>query len=276
MRSIAAIVILPIPEGRWNSACLDQASARPHTGRAEGHGREPVGRPGQALAFGRRERVQWLIRPNRYHDRADAGRRLAPLVAPGADDSTLVVGLPRGGVVVAAEVARSLEVPLDVIIVQKIGHPHQPELAIGALGENGVRVLDADVLRSLGVTEQMLARSEATATDELARRVRRFRRGTPTETLAGRHVVIVDDGIATGASARAACRVARAAGADRITLAVPVAPPGWEVDFTTLADELICPLTPRSFGSVGRFYVDFRQTTDAEVLGRLHREPPAG
>jgi predicted phosphoribosyltransferase len=208
----------------------------------------------------------------RFHDRCDAGRRLAPLLSPGVRDDTLVVGLPRGGVIVAAEVARILDVPLDVIIVQKIGHPLQPELAIGALGENGVRVIDDGGLRAMGVSPDALARAEAAARAELERRVERFRRGTTALALGGRHVAIVDDGIATGASARAACRVARAAGADRITVAVPVAPPGWEVDFEALADELICPMTPRSFGSVVRFYVDFRQTTDAEVLDRLDRD----
>jgi len=229
------------------------------------------------LALRRQGRDQWLIRRTaRLQDRVDAGRRLAPLVAPGIRADTLVVGLPRGGVVVAAEVAEVLEVPLDIIIVQKIGHPRQPELAIGALGENGVRVLDRHVLRSLGVTEQMAARAEAEAAEQLRQRVHRFRQGAPPRTMTGRHVVIVDDGIATGATARAACRVARAAGADRITVAVPVAPPGWETDFRPLAEELLCPATPRSFGSVGRFYADFRQTSDAEVLDRLHRADDVG
>lgn len=205
----------------------------------------------------------------RFRDRTDAGRRLAPLLAESARDDTLVVGLPRGGVIVAAEAAAALDVPLDVIIVQKIGHPDQPELAIGALGENGVRVVEDSAIRSLGITADSLADAEERATAELARRIVRFRSTTSPPDLAGRHVVVVDDGIATGATAAAACRVARAAGADRITLAVPVAPHGWEHRFDELADDLIAMDTPRSFGSVGRFYVDFDQTTDAEVLAAL-------
>jgi predicted phosphoribosyltransferase len=205
----------------------------------------------------------------RFADRAAAGRRLATPVAGVAGPDTLVVGLPRGGVIVAAEVARALGVPLDIIIVQKIGHPDQPELAIGALGEDGVRVIEDRAVGALGITAESLTRAERRATAELASRVTRFRGGTSPARLADRHVVIVDDGIATGASAAAACRVARAADADRITLAVPVAPHGWETRFSDLADDLISLSTPRSFGSVGRFYKDFAQTTDAEVLAAL-------
>lgn len=205
----------------------------------------------------------------RFRDRAHAGRRLAPLLTASARDDTLVVGLPRGGVIVAGEVAAALDVPLDVIIVQKIGHPDQPELAIGALGENGVRVLEDGAISSLGITTDSLADAEEWATAELSRRIARFRGTTSPPDLAGRHVVVVDDGIATGATAAAACGVARAAGADRITLAMPVAPRGWEHRFDELADELVAVDTPRSFGSVGRFYVDFDQTTDAEVLAAL-------
>ncbi len=205
----------------------------------------------------------------RFRDRAHAGRRLAPLLTASARDDMLVVGLPRGGVIVAGEVAAALDVPLDVIIVQKIGHPDQPELAIGALGENGVRVLEDSAISSLGITTDSLADAEERATAELSRRIARFRGTTSPPDLAGRHVVVVDDGIATGATAAAACGVARAAGADRITLAMPVAPRGWEHRFDELADELIAVDTPRSFGSVGRFYVDFDQTTDAEVLAAL-------
>ena len=205
----------------------------------------------------------------RFRDRAHAGRRLAPLLTASARDDMLVVGLPRGGVIVAGEVAAALDVPLDVIIVQKIGHPDQPELAIGALGENGVRVLEDGAISSLGITTDSLADAEERATAELSRRIARFRGTTSPPDLAGRHVVVVDDGIATGATAAAACGVARAAGADRITLAMPVAPRGWEHRFDELADELVAVDTPRSFGSVGRFYVDFDQTTDAEVLAAL-------
>jgi putative phosphoribosyl transferase len=205
----------------------------------------------------------------RFADRAEAGRRLAPLLGDVVGADTIVVGLPRGGVIVAAEVARVLGVPLDVIIVQKIGHPDQPELAIGALGEHGVRVIEDTAVRSLGITAGLLAQAEERATTELARRVRRFRNGTSPAVLGDHHVVITDDGIATGASAAAACRVARAGNARRVTLAVPVAPRGWESRFADLADDVIAVDTPRSFGSVGRFYKDFAQTTDTEVLDAL-------
>lgn len=204
----------------------------------------------------------------RFRDRRDAGRRLAALLGNRCRDA-LVVGLPRGGVVVAAEVARALDADLDVIIVQKIGHPAQPELAIGAIGEDGVRVVDEDAVRQLGVDAEALSRREAIAREELQRRVERFRGGRLRHDFAGRHVAIIDDGIATGASATAACRVARAAGASRITVAVPVAPHGWEADFEGLADDLVAITVPRGMGAVGRFYRDFAQTSDDEVLASL-------
>lgn len=204
----------------------------------------------------------------RFRDRADAGRRLAPSVASIARADTVVVGLPRGGVIVAAEVARLIDAPLDIIIVQKVGHPDQPELAIGALGEGGVDVLD-EFPRAAAVSPDSLERAVRLARSELERRVDRFRAASQPVGMAGVHLVIVDDGIATGASAIAACRVARAAGTARISLAVPVAPPGWERQFEDLADDLISLATPHSFGSVGRFYTDFRQTTDEEVLACL-------
>lgn len=211
----------------------------------------------------------------RFRDRRDAGRRLAALLGDHCRGA-LVVGLPRGGVVVAAEVARAVDSDLDVIIVQKIGHPAQPELAIGAIGEAGVRVVDDDTVRRLGVDAGALARREALAREELQRRVERFRGDRRRHDLAGRHVVIVDDGIATGATATAACEVARAAGASRITLAVPVAPHGWESSFEDLADDVFAITTPRGMGAVGRFYRDFAQTSDEEVLACLAHADSAG
>lgn len=209
----------------------------------------------------------------RFRDRVEAGRRLAPAVAAIASADSVVVGLPRGGVIVAAEVAAAIGAPLDVIVVQKIGHPHQPELALGALGEGDARIIDEDV-RALGVDDDALARAEEAARTRLEQRVRRFRGDAPPRTLRGRHVIIVDDGVATGSSAIAACRVARASGAERVTVAVPVAPRGWEQRFDGLADDLVALSTPWSFGSVGRFYTDFRQTTDEEVLACLGAPGP--
>lgn len=183
----------------------------------------------------------------------------------------MVLGLPRGGVPVAEEVARTLQVPLDVIVVRKIGIPDQPELAAGAIGENGVRVLNHDVLRATGTTQEDLAVVEARERDELAHRVARYRQARSRASLTGATAVIIDDGVATGATARAACQVARAAGAARVVLAVPVAPLDWEQRFGTAADELIALTTPEGFWAVGQWYDDFTPVTDAEVVHCLER-----
>lgn len=209
-----------------------------------------------------------------FRDRSDAGRQLGARLRHLRGRDVVVLGLPRGGVPVAREVADALGAPLDVVVVRKLGVPWQPELAMGAIGEDGVRVVDDEIVHRAGVTPDELARVEAGERLELDRRVRRFRDGRPRRPLAGRDVVVVDDGIATGATARAACQVARAEGARSIVLAVPVAPPRWERRFDGVADELACLATPSPFGDIGRFYDDFTQTTDAEVLAAL--DAPAG
>jgi putative phosphoribosyl transferase len=172
---------------------------------------------------------------------------------------------------VAFEVARALGAPLDVIVVRKLGVPWQPELAMGAIGEGGVRVVNEEVMRITDLSERELAAIEARERPELVRRARRFRGDRQREPLDGRTVVIVDDGIATGSTARAACHVARAHGAGRVVLAVPVAPPDWTSRFAGDADELIALETPEPFRAVGQAYQDFSQTTDAEVLECLER-----
>ena len=161
-----------------------------------------------------------------FVDRVDAGRRLARKLEHLRGAGVVVVGLPRGGVPVALEVAEALDAPLDVILVRKLGVPLQPELGMGAIGEDGVRVINHAVISIAGVSESEIADVERRERTELARRAERFRRGRPRIPLEGRTVVVVDDGIATGSTARAACQVARAEGADRVILAVPVAPPG--------------------------------------------------
>lgn len=206
-----------------------------------------------------------------FRDRADAGRRLAALVEHLRAEEPVVVGLPRGGVPVAGEVALALGAPLDIILVRKLGVPSQPELAMGAIGEDGVRVLDAALISCAGVTLTDIATVEACAHTEIERQAQRFRRGRPPVPLVGRTVVIVDDGLATGSSARAACRVASARGAARVVLAVPVAPRRWREALGEVADELVCVATPEPFLAVGLAYEDFSQTSDDEVVACLAR-----
>jgi putative phosphoribosyl transferase len=204
-----------------------------------------------------------------FSDRVDAGKRLAGRLAHLRGDDVVVVGLPRGGVPVAAEVARALDAPLDVIVVRKLGVPFQPELGMGALGEDGVKVLNPDVIAMAGVTDRELAAVEARESAELQRRAERFRAGRERVPLTGRVVVVVDDGVATGSTARAACEVARAHGAARVVLAVPVAPVDWTRRLADAADELVCVATPTPFFGIGQFYDDFSQTTDDEVVRHL-------
>ncbi len=206
-----------------------------------------------------------------FVDRMDGGRSLAGRLMHLRDRNVVVVGLPRGGVPVAAEVAKALNAPLDVILVRKLGVPSRPELGMGAIGENGVRVLNDEVVRSVGVTSDQIAQVEARERSELERRVERFRAGRELIALTGRVVVIVDDGIATGSTARAACQVARAHGASHIVLAVPVAPPGWEQDLVGVADEYVCVATPEAFSAVGQFYSNFTQVTDDDVVACLNQ-----
>jgi putative phosphoribosyl transferase len=217
-----------------------------------------------------------------FRDRPAAGRRLAERLLYLADEDVVVLGLPRGGVPVAFEVAAALKAPLDVIIVRKLGAPYQAELAMGAIGEDGVRALNADVVGVSGVGEAELAALERSERAGLARLAARLREGRVRTPVAGRTAVVVDDGIATGATARAACLVARAHGAGRVVLAVPVAPRRSLTSLADVADEVVCLETPWSFFSVGQFYQDFSQTSDKEVVALLARAaswvvtPPAG
>lgn len=211
-----------------------------------------------------------------FADRADAGRRLAERLGHLRGGDVVVVGLPRGGVPVAFEVAQALDVPLDVIVVRKLGVPTQPELAMGAVGEDGVRVVDRDIVHAARVRDRELAAVEARERVEVERRARRFRADRPRVPLTGRTVVVIDDGIATGSTARAACLVARAEGARRVVVATPVAPPGWTARLEDAADELVAIATPQRFHGVGQWYDDFTQTTDDEVVTFLARRAAAG
>ncbi|MFC9699936.1 alpha/beta family hydrolase [Streptomyces sp. NPDC056943] len=210
-----------------------------------------------------------------FTDRTDAGRQLAARLDHLKGQDVVVLGLPRGGVPVAALVADALDAPLDICLVRKLGVPHQPELAMGALGEGGVRVLNEHVLRETGVGERDLAAVEEREHVELEQRTQRYRGSRPPVPLDGRTVVVVDDGLATGATALAACRVVRAKGAARIVLAVPVAPRGWTARLGGEADETVSVREPDFFYAIGQFYRDFSQTTDAEVLACLDRSRAA-
>jgi len=205
----------------------------------------------------------------RFRDRSDAGRQLASRLLPLRGKDAVVLGLPRGGVAVAAEVARALDVPLDVIVVRKLGVPAQPELGMGAIGEGDTRVINADVVRYSGVSEADIKAVERRERAELERRTKRFRGDAPREPLAGRIALLVDDGIATGSTARAACQVARAQGAIRVVLAAPVAPPSARSVLAGDADELVCLETPERFLAIGEWYDDFSQTRDEEVVSLL-------
>ena len=206
-----------------------------------------------------------------FVDRADAGRRLARRLQHLRGTDVVVLGLPRGGVAVAFEVAAELRAPLDVIVVRKLGVPRQPEYGFGAVGEGGARIIDDYVVCQAGLTPPEMAEVEARERARLDGRVSRLRGDRPTVGLAGRTVIVVDDGIATGSTARAACLVARARGASRVILAVPVSSAEGAASLRRAADEVICLQTPAPFFAIGEWYSDFSQVTDEEVTILLAR-----
>jgi putative phosphoribosyl transferase len=204
-----------------------------------------------------------------YADRATAGRVLVESLGHLRATHPLVLGLPRGGVPVARAVADALGGDLDIVLVRKLGVPWQPELAMGAIGEGGIKVLNNDVIARTSVDRQQIAAVEAREAMELKRRADVLRGPGERIPLRGRTVVIVDDGIATGATAVAACRVARAEAAARVVVAVPVAPPDAIRRLMSVADEVVCPLVPNDLGGVGAAYADFHQLGDQEVINLL-------
>lgn len=204
-----------------------------------------------------------------YVDRTEAGQRLAALLGGRAWHDPVVLALPRGGVPVAAPIAAALGAPLDVIVVRKLGAPRQPELAIGAIAEPDVRVLDPTLLDRLRIDEAELADIETAERRELQRRIHRYRGDRGLPALAGRSVIVVDDGLATGATAVAACRAARAAGAAELVFAVPVGSDAGIGHVRAEADEVVCPLVPHAFRAVGQWYERFGQTSDDEVQAIL-------
>ncbi|MEU6083559.1 phosphoribosyltransferase [Streptomyces sp. NPDC047108] len=206
-----------------------------------------------------------------FTDRAEAGRMLAAELDRLRDENPVVLGLPRGGVPVAYEVARALGAPLDVILVRKLGVPSHRELGFGAIGEGGVRIVHEHIAALSRADDSALAAVEHAEETELRRQAERFRRGRDRLPLDGRTAVVIDDGIATGATASVACRVARAQGAEQVVLAVPVAPPDAADHLRAAVDELVCLSTPAAFFAVGEWYEDFSQTSDDEVVELLDR-----
>jgi putative phosphoribosyl transferase len=208
----------------------------------------------------------------RFRDRAQAGRKLAVRLTHLRDQDPVVVGLPRGGVPVAAEVAAALDVPLDIVLVRKVGAPHRAELAAGAVGEDGVTVRNASVLDDLGLSWEELAPIVERERAEVDRRAETLRTGRARANLRGRTVIVVDDGIATGSTVFAAIKVVRGLGAERIVLAVPVAPAGTVERMSSVADEVVCLHAPARFLAVGQWYQDFRQVSDDQVRALLAPE----
>lgn len=215
----------------------------------------------------------------RFRDRYDAGRRLAlRLVDLTGRPDVIVLGLPRGGVPVAYEVARALRAPLDVLVVRKLGVPGREELAMGAIASGGVRVLNPEVVLGLEIPDSVIDEVTEREIHEVARREVAYRDDRPPIDVHDRTVVVVDDGLATGSTMRAAVEALRRRGANRILVAVPTAAPPTCEEFRRLADDIICLITPEPFYAVGLWYEDFSQTTDDEVrdlLARAERGAPS-
>ncbi len=208
-----------------------------------------------------------------FHDRGDAGRQLAARLADYAGRSdVLVLGLPRGGVPVAFEVAKALNAPLDVFLVRKLGVPGREELAMGAIASDGVRVVNADVVRALGIPPEVIDRVAAEEERELARREWEYRDDRPAPDVAGKIVLLVDDGLATGSTMRAAAMALRQRAPAEIIVAVPVGAAETCAAMNEVADATVCAYVPEQFAAVGIWYEDFSQTTDDEVRALLGRE----
>jgi putative phosphoribosyl transferase len=210
--------------------------------------------------------------PMLLQDRFEGGRMLAASLKQFANRSDVVIlALPRGGVPVGYEVAKALNVPLDVFIVRKLGAPGQEELAMGAIASGGVLLLNHNIVDALGIPEHVINAAAAREQHELERREREYRDGRPPVDVRGKTVIVVDDGLATGSSMRAAVEALRKKGAARIIAAVPVASPATCAEFESEVDKVICAVTPEPFWAVGQWYKDFAQTSDEEVRDLLRR-----
>jgi predicted phosphoribosyltransferase len=207
-----------------------------------------------------------------YRDRSEAGRDLSRLLDRyRRQPNLLVLGLPRGGVPVAYEVARALEAPLDVFVVRKLGVPGHEELAMGAIASGGARVLNAEVVEAFGISQGLLERVAREEQWELARRERLYRGGRPPLNVPGKTIILVDDGLATGSTMRAATEALRTKSPAAIVVAVPVSAPSTCAEFAEEVDDVVCARTPEPFRAVGLWYKDFSQTSDHEVRSLLER-----
>ena len=204
-----------------------------------------------------------------FKNREDAGRRLAKTLSRYREENPVVFALPRGGVPVGYEISRALEVPLDVFVARKLGAPGQPEFGIGAVAPGGVRILNEDVVRRLGIPDDYVERITERETAEVERRLRHFRGERPEPDVGGRTAILVDDGLATGVTARAAIRALRRLQPRRLVLAVPVCAAQTAKLIGSEVDELVCLETPADLGAIGFWYRDFSQTSDEEVIELL-------
>ncbi|OPY67029.1 MAG: putative phosphoribosyl transferase [Syntrophorhabdaceae bacterium PtaU1.Bin034] len=212
-----------------------------------------------------------------FADRAEAGRKLAErLLDYRGREGLLVLALPRGGVVVGFAVAEMLKASLDVFIVRKIGFPGQPELAIGAVAETGVRVVNDFLLSHYGIPQSYIEQQNEVLKKEIAKRIELYRNGKNLPPLKGRTVILVDDGVATGSTMKAAIETLRKAELERLVVAIPVAPLDTAEELEDMADDFICLLMPDDFIAVGAYYEDFRQTTDEEVVDMIVRSDLKG
>ncbi len=210
-----------------------------------------------------------------FLNRQDAGEKLSRVLQKYSGENTVVLGIPRGGVIVAAQVAKSLGAPLDVIIPRKIGAPHNPELAIGAVTPDGTVIEDEAMVQLLGISDKQIKILADQVLEEISRRAQTYRSGRPGMKLEGKTVIIVDDGIATGFTVQAALKSVRKMNPHRLVLAVPVVPADTARVLREMVDDLVCLQTPELFYAVGQFFIDFDQTSDQEVVKLLteHGQP---
>ncbi len=204
-----------------------------------------------------------------FSDRVDAGKRLASALKDFAGKNGVVLAIPRGGVVVGFEIARALRLSLDVIIPHKLGAPGNPELAIGAVAEDGTRILDDNLIDYMGVSGDYIKAEAEHQKQEIQRRLKLYRQDAPSPNLKGLDVIVVDDGIATGSTMKAALASVKNRGAATVIVAVPVGPPSTIIELKKQADRVVCLYTPEYFQAIGQFYTDFSQTTDEEVIQLL-------